>query len=189
MTTPRMPHNAVMLGVDPGQRAGWAVMYMGELVVHGCVRDTRKDAVAMRDRAVKYALDVAEGASIGQGAPVPVMVAIEKFGHGMGARGVFGSRTLAGIERNVGSWVDAAIRAGIPRGRIVRVFPQTWRYAVLGRGNGSHEQMAALATSYVITRFDLADAPSEDECAAIGIACWMLRAKEVEAAMPKRRKP
>lgn len=173
----REPLNAVMLGIDPGERSGWAVVYGGRLVVFGTAKDRPED----RDLAVSSAQAVAEGGG------VPLMVGIEKFGAGLGAGRFFGARTLAGIERRVGAWVDAVERAGVKRSRIVRVLPQTWRWHVLGKGRGSHEEMAAVTSSYVQRRFDLVTVPGEDECAAIGIACWMARAEEVQERMPKRR--
>lgn len=183
---PRMPHHAVMLGVDPGASSGWAVMFMGQLRAFGSVREERSDSHVQRDAAVAAAL-LEASAQVSPRSPVPVIVAVEKFGAGGGRHGFFGPRTVAGVERRVGAWIDSVVRAGIARSRIVRVLPQVWRSAVLGKGSGPHEEMAQLTASYVQTRFDMAEVPNEDVCAAIGIACWMGRAAEVHEAMPRRK--
>ena len=169
------PNPCVILAIDPGEKSGAALMLLGKLIFSTAV----KDSPEARAFVVKLAMDAAEGAG-----GLPVRVVIEKFGAGMGAHGHFGARTLAGIERRVGAWRESAQLAGVKLTEIVRVYPQTWRSRVLGKGSGSSESMKALARVYVAKRFDI-ESPSEDEAEAICIAVWATTAPEIAKTFTK----
>ena len=169
------PVPAVVLAIDPGAESGAAVMLLGKLVC--------SVAVADKPEARAFAVGLATGTAERTG--LPLLVVIEKFGAGAGARGTFGARTLAGIERRVGAWVEASKVAGVPQRHITRVLPQTWRSRVLGKGGGPSETLKALARVYASRRFTIV-ATSDDEYEAICIAVWATTAPEVAKMLGKR---
>ena len=152
----------LVLGIDPGRKSGAALVAAdGHTVVLKGLWQVR-DSPDGRDAVVREALAF--------GTPA---VYIEKFGAGIGAGGFFGARTLAGIERNVGAWEDALIRAGL---RVSgRVLPQSWRKAVLGTAGGGSVVLKRLAVDYVNVRFGMEQRKIDltaDVAEAVCIALW-----------------
>jgi hypothetical protein len=78
------------------------------------------------------------------------------------------SKTVFGLGAAWGRWALALELAGVPKARISRVLPQTWRRLVLG--NGALGKPAAVA--YARSRFGVV--AGEDEAEALCIAAWGL---------------
>lgn len=159
----RRPVEAMILAIDPGKKAGAAIFFRGKLLEHRAVSDKPAERALWVDTAIKAAVTQ----------EVPVVMVIERFGAGAGAKGHFSSRTRDGIAARVGAWIEAWRIAGQSPARIVRVYPQTWRLPVLGRGAGETEQMKMLARLYVGGRYEIESADLDDnEAEAVCIGIW-----------------
>ena len=168
-------HNhCVVLGIDPGKKAGAAVTYDDRLLMSQAVRDKPLE----RARVVATAFGCAKTIADAIGEEVHGVLVVERFGAGAGAFGRFGARTRDGIAARAGAWMEAWELGGGKKKHIVRVFPQTWRSPVLGRGQGSAVLMKELAKIYVVGRYGLC-IEDDNEAEAICIATWAASAFEV----------
>lgn len=168
-----IPLPCVVLGIDPARVSGWSIFARGKYVTSG-VAKTQAD----RELAVRIA-----NAESG-GEDIPLVVVAERWNPG----GKWYTATKVGIGTAWGLWLAELERIGLPKRRVVRVYPQTWRAAVLGMGGrGATTEachQAALARANTLHH---ASATSSDEAEAIAIAEWGTRSGEVAAVLPKRK--
>lgn len=179
----RQPHPCVILGIDPAASSGWAIFAYGKYITSG-VAKTQSE----REYAVRLALnETLARIDMPKHDPVLVVVA-EKWTRG----GKWYAATMTGIGASWGKWVAELERVGLPKRRIVRVYPATWRGAVLGIGgrNATTEichRLAILRANTLHLKRHGATRMCSDEAEAIAIAEWGTLAREVADVLPKRR--
>ena len=166
-------HECVVLGIDPGETSGWSVWLRGVYVESGEARTSEKRAAA-----VIVAQRCAESAG------VSLIVVAEKWL-------AKGNKTwtpvqMMGTGAQWGRWAEQLDIAGIKPSSIVRVEPQVWRAATLGRRSLKRDAWKALAIAYA--RGVVPRPVGTDEAEAVFIGMWGMRAAEVGEALPKRRK-
>lgn len=168
------PHPCTILAIDPGEVSGWAVMSRDRCIASGTAttHEARTTAVLVAD---------AESTLTG----TRLVVVGEKWTAG----GLHANpATMAGLGAAWGAWAAALEAEGVPKSRIVRVYPQTWRARVLAPRRGTRSDalklMAVRRASHEIGR-----EPDHDEADAVCIGIWATRAAEVAAKLPKPRKP
>lgn len=146
-----MTDAACVLAIDPGNKSGVAVVGPSGLLLHNELSAWDRFG---RDSAVRQALDL--GAQ---------QVVVERFQGGRNQTTVYGAGAA------YGAWRDSLLAAGIPRRRIVQVYPNTWR-SVLGSGRHDRAQWKAMAVVYTQQRFGVR--VGVDAAEAVCIACWAL---------------
>lgn len=165
------PHRAVILGIDPGATSGWALLYVDahgrERLEAGTCRGASRDVV---DRALALAAETG----------LPLVVVAERWSAG----GWASHTTLLGLGAAWGAWL-AALDGRVPKRRIVRVYSQTWRAAIIGGRQRSTEAWKESACRVAFVRWGVVLGPDAAEAACI--AAWGARAGEVGAALPKSR--
>ena len=167
-------HPCVILAVDPGAKSGWAIFDRGRYVTSG---------VATRSLGRKVAIDSATDQAKMSGLPL-VIVAEKWTAGGLHAN----PATMAGLGAAWGMWAEAIEEAGIPKARIVRVFPQTWRAAILQPRRGTKsEVLKAMSVVRAQAITGMADV-NHDEADAVCIGLWATKAAVVAAKIPKRRR-
>jgi hypothetical protein len=166
-------HECVVLGIDPGETSGWSVWLRGAYVESGEARTPQRRAAA-----VIVAQRCAESAG------VPLIIAAEKWL----ARGnkTWTPVQMMGTGAQWGRWAEQIDIAGIPSSRVVRVEPQVWRAATLGRRSLKRDAWKQLAIAYA--RGVVPRPVGADEAEAVFIGLWGTRAAEVGEALPKRRR-
>jgi len=167
-----MTRRCVILAIDPGKRCGWSIWIAGRLATHGTATPGEEFGIVQAARVFE-----AEES-------IPLVVVAEKWTAG----GPFaGARTMAGLGAAWGRW-DGALRAcQHPMRRVVRVYPQTWRAAVLApRWGATSEQLKHLSATVAssIVGDPILD---HNEADAINIGKWATLSSEVAAVLPKRR--
>lgn len=175
-----VPHEVVVLAIDPGEKAGAAVLVRGRVT----------DVLAIRPGAEPLAVELAK--TVARDAALPLVVVAEKWSN----HGVFGgARTQRGLGAAWGRWDGALLAGGIPRRVVVRVLPRTWQAKIVSGIALPRERLAAAVASVAdrALRQD-PDAPlpanlTLDQAAAVCIGLWAARAGEVAAVMPKPRAP
>lgn len=173
------PWPAAVLAVDTARTSGWSVLVRGALRAAG--------EVAAFD--LGRVTDVCRVA-LGTAPELPVVLVLERaFAHHRMGRGA-SAATVGGIAAATEMWRQAWASAGGVRRRVVRVYPATWRAAVLGPGMGSARREAAREAEQRVAqafaeRAGL-EAPGPDAAAAICIGLWAARSGEVGAVLPAR---
>lgn len=162
------PISAVVLGVDPGARSGWAILAPAGKLEAGEVR-TKIDAPIAR------ALEVAAANEL------PLIVAMEKWTAG----GWKSFASFGGLSAQAARWLEALRVAGVPKKSVVRVTTQRWRARVIGGRQRPTEAWKAAAIAAMRTRYEGIEL-GPDAAEAACIATWATRAGEVAKAMPKR---
>jgi len=166
------PWRCVVLAVDPGESSGWAIYAHGKLCTFGTVDVFDHVEVARIVRAAVVTMAELAG---GVDGPLPAVLVLERP---WSARMFGASRPL---------WRKAWERAGMSERRIVRVYPQSWRAALLGLSRGTKqkgirdaEQRRARAIAGVSTPIQ------HDAAAALCIGAWSVRAAAVGNVIPIR---
>lgn len=164
------PHQCVILAIDPGAASGWALFFRGRLAQSGVAkwRDLREVIVT---NAYRRAAEIC----------LPLVVVGEKW------TGVWrhGQSALQGLAEEWATWKFAALDAGVPKRRIVRVATSTWRAALIGGRQRPTEEWKAAAKAVVRARYDLS-VLGDDEADAILIGAWACHAGEVAKVLPRR---
>lgn len=172
-----IPHVCFVLGIDPGETSGVALGFAGRLQWARTVT-----TYAERRAAFQSAFAAAFGADL------PLVIVAEKWRRG----GKWGFQQSVGLGAQWGKWLAAleefetyAIgRSRYPK--LVRVFPDMWRGALLGNARLRTEQAKAAALLRV--RAELLGVSDHNAAEAACIALWGLHAGEVRAVLPKKRK-
>ncbi|NIR31710.1 MAG: hypothetical protein GWN84_20835 [Gammaproteobacteria bacterium] len=164
---PRLhPWPVVVLAIDPGLTSGWALWAQGRHAGSGEAQVLDVEAVA---RVVRGALEIAEVASM------PAVLVLE--------------RAYTGRTRHMGParplWERVWADQGGVKGRVVRVYPATWRAKVLGRGMGSAKRAVAREAEQAVARRLARRRVGPDEAPAVCIGRWAVLAGELERVLPK----
>jgi hypothetical protein len=131
------PLHCVILGIDPGERSGVALMDCGEL----CWVDI---ATTQLDRE-QLTLEAGDVATV---ARLPLIIAAERWT----PHGRWGPKQLQGMGAQWGKWLAAIeeLPRMKPTVKIVRFTPQEWRSAIFGRRQQNHnrETWDRMTTAY-----------------------------------------
>jgi len=165
------PWACVVLAVDTARISGWALYVVGKRVDSGEVDTLKAHAL---DSLVEWARDLAE---VQEKAPA-VLVLEAPWGGSTDVVAALG----AARER----WESAWRKAELPRGRVVRVRPSTWRSAVLGRGSIGMPRDQVRAFERNVASALVGRKVGEDEAPAILIGHWASFAGVVGTAIGKR---
>ena len=152
----------LVLGIDPGKVSGWAIVNAGEELI-GC--GTEVTAVGL--------VAVVESALI-IGGP-KVVVYAEKWTAG----GWRSAASMMGLGAKWGAWEHAMEVEGIPARRVLRVYSQTWRAAILGGKQRSTEAWKATALSFCRLKWPGGEWMSDDAAEAACIALYGVRAERL----------
>lgn len=170
------PFAVAVLAIDPGATSGWSIALRGIIHPEHAGTLSAEDGLAM-------AGIVAEAAAVAAEAGLPLIVAAEKWSAG----GWLSTDALLGLGASWGAWRSVLLDARIPKTRIVRVLPQTWRAGLQLRRatDGSDvEPWKATTRRYVLQACGL-DLP-HDASDAVAIALWASQAPDVALALPRR---
>jgi hypothetical protein len=164
-----MAFTGVVLAVDTARISGWAIRaghalrYSGEL-------DT------LDPHSLDAAVSKAKVVAIGALSTRPPVLVLERAWGGQVS-------TIVALGQARERWLGAWQRAGLSRSRVVSVYPQQWRPAILGRGiqGIGREELRAreLLSAQAECRAGLQLGP--DEAAAILISRWAVRSPKVAA--------
>lgn len=170
---PIIANNCVVLGIDPGQSAGWALFHQHNYIASG----TAKTAVD-RACAVRRAWDLADVWGI------PLIVGRESWTAGSWRS----HKTLLGMGAAWGRWEDVLERYDVPARYILTVTPNTWRSKILGLAPGRHtrEQAKESALAYCRARWPKSAVSGHDESDAICIAYFFAFDDRVAKAINPR---
>ena len=174
MTSAYDPIPVTILAIDPGTTSGWAVYSIDRCIASGT-------ATTHDQRVLAIEIAQAEESRSKQ----KLIVVAEKWTAG-GAFG--GARTMGGLGAQWGMWQAALESRDVPKARIVRVYPQTWRSKVLGghqRGVKSAEWALRAAKR---AEMETGHPCSDDEAEAVCVGAWALRAEAVRDKAPSRRR-
>lgn len=185
-------HRCVVLGIDPGSAAGYAIVSPTKSTVFGPDERARVVSYTVHESgAAKPTPEVFERArACAHGLGLPLMIAGEKW-HAGSKRDdpTMTPATVAGLGAAWGRWDMCRDIAKIPESRVVRCFPEEWRGRVFGaEGRQRYVKSAEWkrrAKHYVFTLF--ARTCGSDEAEAICIAIWALHSGRVGEKIPKRK--
>ncbi len=175
------PWLAVVLGVDPGsKRSGWSLWAAG---LYRRSSECRLSISALNE-VVAGAHDLARDLDM------PCVLVTERpFMQKQG-------KAHGASDHSSKLWRDVWVDCGGVKKRVVRVWPASWRSAVLGRGNGNKDRDAVrkvekAAAMHLVTNYGYSPAPEglvvgPDEAPAIAIGRWGTCAGEVGEALPKK---
>lgn len=166
-------HRCVLLAIDPGKDSGVAVFIKGQLMHSGNAK-----SAAERSMWVTTALEHCHKT-------IPIAVVMEKWSY---AGGKWGPRTMQGLAEHAGRWNEILDLHSVPKSRRVRVFPATWRAAILGGPQRAREEWHKAARDYVKLRYPTTEFDSTDEAEAICIGEWGARADSVYDVLPRAAK-
>jgi len=159
-----------VLAVDGARTSGWAVYERGALRGSGvCDRDS--------DEVIRACLLALGGPSATPLRRMATVMVIEKpyaSGH---------ASAYVGLGAAIGIWGREFRRAGGGAEREVRVSPNDWRSAVLGRMRLKREQWKALAVQRVRSLYP--GISDDDQAEAILIGHWASHSARVLAKLPK----
>jgi hypothetical protein len=168
------PFPVVILGIDPGQSSGFAISEAGKIRIAG---------TCSHDDGLTMAGIVAEAHAMAADAGIPCVIVAEKWSAG----GWLSTDTLLGLGASWGAWRSVLLDARVPKKRIVRVLPQTWR-AGLGlkraRDGDDVESWKATTRRFVSEACGLN--LEHDASDAVGIALWGACAPGTVLALGKR---
>lgn len=161
------PH--CILAIDAGETSGWGIGWHGA----GTPDGVRILSGETHPRDAARVIELAKNTA----ALFPLIVVGERWTrHGMQAE------SYGGLVAAWKAWTWALEAAGHHARHIVRVYPQTWRAAVLGRGNYPTEQARKVSIAVAKGRWKLDREPGHDEAAALCMLMWGMHAPEVEKA-------
>jgi hypothetical protein len=165
---PRGP--ITILAIDPGNTGGWCIRTPGSWSAGAAKSAVERRGVC--DAAI-LAADTNH---------TPLIVVAEQWTAG----GVRGHLQWVGLGSAWGRWAEALELAGVPKSRIVRVYPQTWRKVLAGLPRRTGKE--AKASAQLVARSLLHRDVGTDEAEAVCIARWSETATEVtDVARVKRR--
>jgi hypothetical protein len=192
-----IPHDCVILAIDPGKTSGWAVRgprhsHEAEMIASGECSDGSM-AVALI-HAAKAVADKTKR---------PLIVVAETWTTGDRVQDRrMQAATLLGLGAAWGQWQAALREAGLPKSRIVRVNVATWRAKVIGgpmaRTSEEWKAAAMRIASGMYPNLDRALLQRDrerkigpDEAEALCIMHWATHAGAVGVAVKKagRRYP
>jgi len=110
------PFHAVILAIDPGNTSGWCI------AENGAVHPEHAGTIAIDDGLAMAGI-VAESFAVAADAGLPCIVVAEKWSAG----GWLSTDTLLGLGASWGAWRSVLLDAKVPKSRIVRILPQSWR--------------------------------------------------------------
>lgn len=184
------PWPCVILAVDTATNSGWSVWRDGSLLKSGEQRVD--DALAYIDVA-HICRDALSYCPEGTGNGLGVLVLERPWGGGW--------KATAGLAIAAKMWRDGWEAAGGSARRVVRVYPATWRSAVLGKARrGKHDTEDAIRQAESTVAVALKAnagighrvangtfaAVYADEAAAICIGKWATHAGEVGKVLPAK---
>lgn len=157
----------VCLGIDPGEKSGYAISVCGEIV-----------AAYEISRAIdrKVAVECSENICIAE--DLPLIVVIEKWGY------FGGGRTCMGLGIQKGKWLEALELGGIKHSHINYVRTQDFRFKMLGLGPRTPREIAKkVAMKYAATQTELT--LTDNVAEAICLAQYPFRTLEGSKMWPK----
>jgi len=156
----------VLLAIDPGATAGWALFVAGVLREVGIAKKATQ-----RQAVVQAAIDLAatEGLSL--------IVVAEAWEAG----GWKSHTAMIGTGAQWGRWQEQLEMVGHPVRRILRVTPQRWRSLVL------KARTKDAAVAYCAARWEGFVFATADACEAACVGAWGTHAGEVAEVVPVRR--
>jgi hypothetical protein len=183
------PHQAVVLCVDTAERSGWALYIDGTLRGFGEVDMLRPE----------FSRDL-WGVS-GWNAARVCMHALWECSRQLADVVLVFERPFRGTTQGqwIGAWKAAFVAQGGRKAAMVGCYPATWRARALGSPNQKRDE-ARETEQQLATQVIRRDMPklagiraedvraASDAAAAIAIGQWAIRAGEVGAKLPKRRK-
>ena len=159
-----------VIGIDPGAKSGAAFGYDGKY----------RSSWQVSDNATERAAVVHHCVTMAQASQLPIVVVMEKWG----AYGDFW--TGVGLGRSSGRWMEQLELHGIPKSRLHRVLPSTWRKPFgLGSVKGKDAKKAA-AVQLAAVRLGI-DSPGEDQAEAALMVEWALKDPAVWERVPTRK--
>jgi len=165
-----VPHQCVVLSVDPGERSGWAIFLRGIDIDSGEVSASSVRVIA---NIIFSAREIAHARNL----PL-VLVRERPFGGRMGMNSSGASRV----------WKAFWDSSGVVKSRSVTVYPSTWRSKVLGRGWGNKPRDVVRPEEQRVAKMIAGMATvGADEAAAICLGRWATHAPEVLRVLPKVR--
>jgi hypothetical protein len=181
-----IPHDCVILAIDPGATSGYALVSLPGLRVPSRVWSGR--TVNGHKSIVKMARDASKNDVMR-----PLIVVAETWTTGDRVHDRrMRAATLLGLGAAWERWCAAFDAVGVPKSRIVRVNTSTWRAKIIGGPmNRTTEQWKELAALHAQQRFPVratSGAPTEDEAEALCIAAWAMHAGPVGEAVKKAGK-
>lgn len=180
------PLDAVILGVDPGQKAGWSIFTPEPHLTDG-LREWGK-ATTWRTRRAAILRAQAIAGELG----LPLIIVIETFmesGTGVG-RGTFSKnmRTVTGMGGSRDRWEESALIAGQPQTRILKLDTGTWRTQLWGKSKIKTEVAERMACNWVESRWDIDLSETVDTAMAICIGAVARFWGKAFDRLPKKRK-
>jgi hypothetical protein len=173
----------IVIAVDPGAIAGWAIAADGVIVASGSAKNITERIDALDKLEAVLMGDVDER----------VVAVLETWTVG-GGRGRDGQgtrwtpQTMIGLGASRGRWLEQLALAGLPDRRIVSVTPSTWRGAILD-GLRRRTTDECKASAQMVARLRLGHEVGPDEAEAVCIALWAMHAREVRGLFPKPKAP
>ena len=151
----------LVLGIDPGRASGWALVTHDE-ELRGCgTVVTAKERVAVVESALVI--------------EPKIVVYAEKWTAG----GWRSASSMMGLAAKWGAWEHAMEVEGIPARRVLRVYSQTWRAAILGGKQRSTEAWKATALSFCRLKWPGGEWMSDDAAEAACITLYGVRAERL----------
>ena len=158
-------HPCVLLAVDPGAKAGWAIFASGKLLESGTAKGfSLSDTTMAVDRARELALE--------QGLPLVVV------GEDWTAGGWPSLERFGRLCASWGPWESVALDRGAA---VLRVYTQTWRGAMLHTRQRPTKGWKKLAREIVSAMFRL-DVP-DDTAEAILLGKFAAHSPELRAVL------
>ena len=167
------PHELCILSVDPGATSGWAIYSRGRYVTSGTAK-------THDERAAAVMLAGVEADRLG----LRLVVVAEKWTGGGKRMHV---TMVSGLGAAWGKWEAVLEAEEVPKSRVVRVYPQTWRARVLGASSSAGSE-ALKRHSLMAARIAKPGITDDNEADAIHIGQWSCFAPEVGKKAPKIRR-
>jgi Holliday junction resolvasome RuvABC endonuclease subunit len=162
-----VPHTAAVLAIDPGEVSGWAIWQRGEPAYYGVIEDVFSPLVGEL---------VAHFVSRYQG---PHVAVVERP-----FRVRFANQTSIGTADAI--WRRRLTEARVP---FARVYPSSWRSAVLGKGWGNASRDLARAKEQeVACAMVEVSSIHPDAAPALLMGRWGAFAGETLAVLPKGKR-
>ena len=178
-----VPAKCVLIGIDPGESSGWAVLCSDGLRIQyigsGCIEKTSVCA-----DEVSYAVGIAAEAALDRGLHLVAMG--ETWTFGGPAKEKVGVRALIGLGAAWERW-RAPIAAVAHSNKILRVNSRTWQAAML-KGSGARTSDALKSASMLAarSRYPQVTANSPDESDAACIATFGMHDPRVAELVSRR---
>jgi len=193
-----VPHDCVILAIDPGNVSGWALVSPRRSVAISDGREATRQPVTVwsgktTDGPKNHIVEMARDAATND-VMRPLIVVAETWTTGDRVHDRrMRAATMLGLGAAWGRWSDALDAIGVPKSRILRVNTSTWRAKIIGGPmNRSTEEWKRLAHLHAQQRFPVRSpsgkVTSDDEAEALCIAAWAMYAGPVGAALKKAGK-